>query len=63
MHLAQLNTLDLGRKKITNFEEGALKGLKSLTNLYLNGNNLKRIDSSQFTAFQNTLQVLDLQSN
>lgn len=63
LHLGQLTTLDLGGNKITHFEAGGLDGLKCLTNLYLDGNNLQRIDGSHFIAFQNTLQVLDLQRN
>ncbi|KAJ3598150.1 hypothetical protein NHX12_001664 [Muraenolepis orangiensis] len=62
-NLGELTTLDLGGNKITHFKPGGLDGLKVLTHLFLDGNNLKQIDSDQFTAFQNTLQVLDLKRN
>lgn len=61
--LKRLTTLDLGGNKISQFQRSALEGLNNLTNLYLDGNNLKTIDSTQFGAFQGTLQVLDLQRN
>lgn len=61
--LARLTTLDLGGNKISHIEPSGLKGLKSLSNLYLDGNNLKEIDGALYGTLQNTLKVLDLQSN
>ncbi|XP_013875940.1 toll-like receptor 21 [Austrofundulus limnaeus] len=62
-NLKYLNTLDLGCNKITHFQPSGLDGLKSLSKLYLDGNNLKQIDSSFYHIFQDTLTVLDLASN
>ncbi|XP_056237734.1 toll-like receptor 21 [Seriola aureovittata] len=61
--LRNLTTLDLGGNKITHFQPSGFDGLKSLSNLYLDGNNLKHIDTSIYRVFQDTLTVLDLQSN
>lgn len=61
--LGNLTILDLGGNKITHFQASGLHGLKSLSKFYLDGNNLKQIDTSFYYAFQNTLTVLDLQSN
>ncbi|XP_075965343.1 toll-like receptor 21 [Anarhichas minor] len=61
--LSNLTTLDLGGNKITYFQPSGLEGLKSLSKFYLDGNNLKQIDSSLYRVFQDTLTVLDLQSN
>ncbi|XP_035527537.1 toll-like receptor 21 [Morone saxatilis] len=63
LNLTKLTTLDLGGNKITHFERSGLDGLKSLSKFYLDGNNLKTIDTSLYHAFQDTLTVLDLQSN
>ncbi|KAM6910558.1 toll-like receptor 21 [Xenentodon cancila] len=63
LNLRNLTTLDLGGNKITHFQTSGLNGLKSLSKLYLDGNNLKQIDTSFYHAFQDTLTVLDLQSN
>ncbi|XP_030605167.1 toll-like receptor 21 [Archocentrus centrarchus] len=62
-NLKMLTTLDLGGNKITHFQSSGLDGLQRLSNLYLDGNQLKEIDSSLYRAFQDTLTVLDLQSN
>ncbi|CAK6977094.1 toll-like receptor 21 [Scomber scombrus] len=62
-NLNNLIILDLGGNKITYFEKSGLDGLKSLSKFYLDGNNLKRIDTSLHHVFQDTLTVLDLQSN
>lgn len=62
-NLTFLNTLDLGGNKITHFQRSGLDGLKSLSKLYLDGNQLKQIDPFLYRAFQDTLTVLDLQSN
>ncbi|KAF7659248.1 hypothetical protein LDENG_00000720 [Lucifuga dentata] len=61
--LTNLNTLDLGGNKITHFEPSGLEGLKSLSKFYLDGNNLKQIDNTHYSVFQDTLTVLDLQRN
>lgn len=61
--LSSLTTLDLGGNKITHFEASAFHGLKSLSKFYLDGNHLRQIDSAQYSAFQDTLTVLDLQRN
>nr|XP_046254229.1 toll-like receptor 21 [Scatophagus argus] len=61
--LGNLTTLDLGGNKITHFEKSGLDGLKRLSKFYLDGNNLKKIDISLHHVFQDTLTVLDLQSN
>ncbi|XP_026173491.1 toll-like receptor 21 [Mastacembelus armatus] len=61
--LGRLTTLDLGGNKITHFQPSGLDGLKSLSKFYLDGNNLKQIDTSFYHVFQDTLTVLDLQSN
>uniref|UniRef100_UPI0037E9BEB4 toll-like receptor 21 n=1 Tax=Semicossyphus pulcher TaxID=241346 RepID=UPI0037E9BEB4 len=61
--LKNLTSLDLGGNKITHFEPSGLDGLESLTKFYLDGNNLKHIDTSLYHVFQDTLRVLDLQSN
>lgn len=61
--LSNLSILDLGGNKITHIEPLGLDGLKNLSKLYLDGNNLKQIDSSHYHVFQDTLTVLDLQSN
>ncbi|KAF0045566.1 toll-like receptor 21 [Scophthalmus maximus] len=61
--LGKLITLDLGGNKITHFQPSGLDGLKRLSKFYLDGNNLKQIDSSLYRVFQGTLTVLDLQSN
>ncbi|XP_022620352.1 platelet-activating factor acetylhydrolase IB subunit gamma isoform X1 [Seriola dumerili] len=61
--LWNLTTLDLGGNKITHFQPSGFDGLKSLSKLYLDGNNLKHIDTSIYRVFQDTLTVLDLQSN
>ncbi|XP_032374518.1 toll-like receptor 21 [Etheostoma spectabile] len=63
LSLNKLTTLDLGGNKITYFQPSGLDGLKSLSKLYLDGNNLKNIDTSFYHVFQDTLTVLDLQSN
>ncbi|KAM7383223.1 hypothetical protein PAMP_002894 [Pampus punctatissimus] len=63
INLKHLNTLDLGGNKITYFQPLGLDGLKSLSKFYLDGNNLKQIDTSLYRVFQDTLTVLDLQSN
>ncbi|XP_034729107.1 toll-like receptor 21 [Etheostoma cragini] len=63
LSLSKLTTLDLGGNKITYFQPSGLDGLKSLSKLYLDGNNLKNIDTSFYHVFQDTLTVLDLQSN
>ncbi|XP_068426062.1 toll-like receptor 21 [Clinocottus analis] len=63
LSLGNLTTLDLGGNKITHFQPSGLDGLKSLSKFYLDGNNLKQIDSSLYRVFQDTLTVLDLQSN
>ncbi|XP_038566921.1 toll-like receptor 21 [Micropterus salmoides] len=63
LNLRNLTTLDLGGNKITHFEQSGLNGLKSLSKFYLDGNNLKQIDTSLYRVFQDTLTVLDLQSN
>ncbi|XP_078108637.1 toll-like receptor 21 [Sander vitreus] len=63
LSLSKLTTLDLGGNKITYFQPSGLDGLKSLSKLYLDGNNLKQIDTSFYHVFQDTLTVLDLQSN
>lgn len=62
-NLKNLTTLDLGGNKITHFQSAALDGLHSLSKFYLDGNNLKQIESSLHHVFQDTLTVLDLQSN
>ncbi|KAM9353510.1 toll-like receptor 21 [Symphorus nematophorus] len=61
--LHNLSTLDLGGNKIASIQPSGLDGLKSLSKFYLDGNNLKRIDTSLYHVFQDTLTVLDLQSN
>lgn len=61
--LKNLTTLDLGGNKITHFQPSGLEGLKRLSKFYLDGNNLKKIDTSHYRIFQDTLTVLDLQSN
>ncbi|XP_041649605.1 toll-like receptor 21 [Cheilinus undulatus] len=61
--LKNLTILDLGGNKITHFTSSGLDGLWSLSKFYLDGNNLKKIDASLYHAFQDTLTVLDLQSN
>ncbi|XP_060906250.1 toll-like receptor 21 [Labrus mixtus] len=61
--LKKLNILDLGGNKITHFAPSGLDGLESLSKFYLDGNNLKKIDTSLCRVFQDTLTVLDLQSN
>lgn len=61
--LGNLTILDLGGNKITHFQPLALNGLKHLANLYMDGNNLKRIDTSFNHIFQDTLTVLDLENN
>ncbi len=63
LSLGNLTILDLGGNKITHFQPSGLDGLKSLSKFYLDGNNLKQIDTSLYCAFQDTLTVLDLQSN
>ncbi|KAM4567396.1 toll-like receptor 21 isoform 1-T2 [Fundulus diaphanus] len=63
MNLRNLTTLDLGGNKISHIQPSGLDGLKSLSKFYLDGNSLKQIDSSFNSAFQDTLTVLDLQSN
>ncbi|XP_044064743.1 toll-like receptor 21 [Siniperca chuatsi] len=63
LSLRNLTTLDLGGNKITHFQPSGLDGLKSLSKFYLDGNNLKQIDTSLYRVFQDTLTVLDLQSN
>ncbi|XP_070691130.1 toll-like receptor 21 [Pempheris klunzingeri] len=63
LNLRNLTTLDLGGNKITHFQPSGLDGLKSLSKFYLDGNNLKQIDASLYHVFQDTLTVLDLQSN
>lgn len=63
LSLRNLTTLDLGGNKITHFQASGLEGLTSLTKFYLDGNNLKQIDTSHYRVFQDTLTVLDLQSN
>lgn len=63
LSLGNLTTLDLGGNKITHFQPLGLKGLNSLSKFYLDGNNLKEIDTSLYRVFQDTLTVLDLQSN
>ncbi|XP_034410041.1 toll-like receptor 21 [Cyclopterus lumpus] len=63
LSLRNLTTLDLGGNKITYFQPSGLDGLKSLSKFYLDGNNLKQIDTSLHCVFQDTLTVLDLQSN
>ncbi|XP_042346730.1 toll-like receptor 21 [Plectropomus leopardus] len=63
LSLGNLTTLDLGGNKITHFEPSGLDGLTSLSKFYLDGNNLKKIDTSLYHVFQDTLTVLDLQSN
>ncbi|XP_061573169.1 toll-like receptor 21 [Cololabis saira] len=62
-NLRNLTILDLGGNKITQFQASGFSGLKSLSKLYLDGNSLKQIDTSFYHEFQNTLTVLDLQSN
>ncbi|KAM3873270.1 toll-like receptor 21 [Diretmus argenteus] len=62
-NLNTLTTLDLGGNKITHLESNGLDGLENLSKLYLDGNNLKQIDSALHSIFQDTLTVLDLQSN
>ncbi|KAF6716595.1 Toll-like receptor 13 [Oryzias melastigma] len=62
-YLKKLTILDLGGNKITQFQAGGFDGLTNLSKLYLDGNNLKQIDTSFYYAFQDTLQVLDLNSN
>uniref|UniRef100_A0A4W5RRG1 Toll-like receptor 21 n=1 Tax=Hucho hucho TaxID=62062 RepID=A0A4W5RRG1_9TELE len=61
--LKYLHILDLGGNKITYFEEAAFVGLVNLANFYLDGNNLKQIDSSKFKPFHATPEVLDLHGN
>ncbi|KAM6994222.1 toll-like receptor 21 [Tautogolabrus adspersus] len=61
--LKNLTVLDLGGNKITHFASSGLVGLESLSKFYLDGNNLKKIDTSLCRVFQDTLTVLDLQSN
>uniref|UniRef100_A0A3Q2QFF3 Toll-like receptor 21 n=1 Tax=Fundulus heteroclitus TaxID=8078 RepID=A0A3Q2QFF3_FUNHE len=63
MNLRNLTTLDLGGNKISHIQPSGLDGLKSLSKFYLDGNSLKQIDSFFNSAFQDTLTVLDLQSN
>ncbi|XP_039972977.1 toll-like receptor 21 [Xiphias gladius] len=63
LRLNNLTTLDLGGNKITHFQPLALDGLNSLSKFYLDGNNLKQIDTSLCRVFQDTLTVLDLESN
>lgn len=63
LNLKNLIILDLGGNKITHFEPSGLDGLKYLSKFYLDGNNLKQIDTSLYHVFQDTLTVLDLQSN
>lgn len=63
LRLTNLTTLDLGGNKITHIEPSGLDGLKSLSKFYLDGNNLKEIETSISHVFQDTLTVLDLQSN
>ncbi|XP_067457140.1 toll-like receptor 21 [Thunnus thynnus] len=63
LSLNKLIILDLGGNKITHFEPYGLDGLKNLSKFYLDGNNLKQIDTSLYHVFQDTLTVLDLQSN
>ncbi|KAM4581567.1 toll-like receptor 21 [Odontesthes bonariensis] len=63
LNLRHLNILDLGGNKISQMQPSGLDGLKNLSKLYLDGNNLKTIDTSFYHAFQDTLTVLDLQSN
>lgn len=61
--LKNLNTLDLGGNKISHITPSGLDGLQSLSKFYLDGNNLQTIDTSLYRVFQDTLTVLDLQSN
>ncbi|XP_034466584.1 toll-like receptor 21 [Hippoglossus hippoglossus] len=61
--LRNLTILDLGGNKITHINPSGLDGLISLSKLYLDGNNLQQVDSSFYHVFQDTLTVLDLQSN
>lgn len=61
--LTNLTILDLGGNKITHFQPSGLDGLKRLSKFYLDGNNLKKIDTSHYRIFQDTLTVLDLSSN
>ncbi|XP_076008740.1 toll-like receptor 21 [Genypterus blacodes] len=62
-NLSRLTTLDLGGNKITQIDKSGLQGLTSLSKFYLDGNNLRLIHSTNFTVFQDTLTVLDLQRN
>lgn len=61
--LGNLRTLDLGGNKITHFEASGLDGLKHLSKFYLDGNRLKHINNALNPVFQDTLEVLDLESN
>ncbi|XP_072250014.1 toll-like receptor 21 [Leuresthes tenuis] len=62
-NLRNLKILDLGGNKISQIQPSGLDGLINLSKLYLDGNNLKTIDTSFYHVFQDTLTVLDLQSN
>nr|XP_057909091.1 toll-like receptor 21 [Doryrhamphus excisus]XP_057909092.1 toll-like receptor 21 [Doryrhamphus excisus] len=63
LSLGNLTILDLGGNKITHFDVSGLEGLKSLSNLYLDGNCLKRIETCLHFVFYDTLTVLDLERN
>ncbi|XP_033979856.1 LOW QUALITY PROTEIN: toll-like receptor 21 [Trematomus bernacchii] len=61
--LKNLYTLDLGGNKISHIKRHGLDGLQNLSKFYLDGNNLQTIETSLHRVFQDTLTVLDLQSN
>lgn len=63
LSLRNLTILDLGGNKITHFQPSGLDGLKRLSKFYLDGNYLKKIDTSHYHIFQDTLTVLDLSGN
>ncbi|XP_029306864.1 toll-like receptor 21 [Cottoperca gobio] len=63
LSLRNLTTLDLGGNKISHIQPSGLDGLTRLSKFYLDGNKLKQIDTSLHLVFQDTLTVLDLQSN